>query len=216
MKKLLIIILIAGSINGWAQDALQRELFSADVVLKYRSELGLSKQQVDNVKKIHGDQIGEFNSLKWDLDAELVALNKQLKPAQVDERSSLSQMLVIMELESKLKQMKLSTLIKIKNELTEPQQEKLKALRTDKDIKGLNVITPINENPRVMLKVDGTMGENNPLYILRNRNGDRKIPSIDGINTSDIQSVNVLKGEKAKESYGEEGKNGVVIIEMKQ
>lgn len=52
-----------------------------------------------------------------------------------------------------------------------------------------------------------------PLYIV---NGEKTSKSkIANINPDDIASINVLKGEGAIEEYGDEGKNGVVVITMK-
>ena len=167
MKKLLVLLFLAStSLIAFAQDAFQKELFSADVALKYRSEIGLSSAQVDAIKKTHSDHIAEFNSIKWDLDAELVALNKLLRSAKVDKQATMSQMEKVMTLEDKLKRIRLGMLINIKNELKESQQKKLKELRTTSDMQGMSFITPINENPRVLLKVDGakTQGDQ-PLYI---------------------------------------------------
>lgn len=39
--------------------------------------------------------------------------------------------------------------------------------------------------------------------------------TIDGIDPDDIQQIEVLKDKKAIEKYGEEGKNGVIIITTK-
>jgi Spy/CpxP family protein refolding chaperone len=122
----------------FAQEDFQSELFSADLVLKYRSEIGLSTTQVTNVKKIYDSKISEFNSLKWDLDAALVALNKQLASASVDEKTSMAQMEKVMYLEDQLKRIRLGMLIKIKNEINPSQQEQLKKLRKDSDINGLS------------------------------------------------------------------------------
>ena len=156
MKKLFVFLfLVSGSLVTLAQDAFQEELFSADVALKYRSEAGLSSAQVDAIKKIHADHIAEFNSIKWDLDAELVALNKLLRAPKVDKQATMAQMEKVTALEDELKTIRLGMLIDIKNELKESQQQKLKSLRTDGDMRGIGLITPINEHPRVLLKVDG-------------------------------------------------------------
>jgi hypothetical protein len=217
MKKILaILLLLMGEINVLAQESFQKELFSVDAVLKYRNEIGLSSQQVENVKKIYDDHIRMFNSKKWDLDAELVALNKYLSQSIIDEKSSMAQMEKIMTLEDELKRMKLSMLIKVKNELKEPQQEELKNLRTEKDMEGMSEITPINENPRIVLRGPGIGAGANPLYIIIDKNGERKVSSISDIPSSRIESVNVIKNETATQLYGAEGKNGVIIIKMKK
>ena len=214
MKKILVILLLLkGGINVLAQESFQKELFSVDAVLKYRNEIGLSPQQVGNIKKIYDDHIRMFNSTKWDLDAELVILNKFLSQAIVDEKSSMAQMEKIMTLEDQLKRMKLGMLIKIKNELKESQQEQLKNLRTEKDIEGMSEITPINENPRIVIRATGAGA--NPLYIINDKKGERRVSSISDISSSQIESINVIKDETATQLYGAEGKNGVIIIKMK-
>ena len=219
MKKQLLILLFlaSGSLFTFAQDTFQKELFSADVALKYRSDIGLSSTQVDAIKDIHASHSEEFNSIKWDLDAELVALNKLLKSAKVDKSASMAQMEKVMTLEDQLKRIRLDMLISIKNELTETQQNKLKTLRTDSDMQGISLITPINENPRVLLKVDGTKKEGGqPLYIIKDKKGERRVTKIDNIDPDSIKSINVIKGEAAIKLYGKDGKNGVVEIHLKK
>jgi TonB-dependent SusC/RagA subfamily outer membrane receptor len=216
MKKILVILLLLkGGINVLAQESFQKELFSVDAVLKYRNEIGLSPQQVENIKKIYDNHIRMFNSNKWDLDAELVVLNKYLSQSVVDEESSMAQMEKIMTLEDQLKRMKLGMLIKIKNELKESQQEELKNLRTEKDIEGMSEITPISENPRIVIRGTSIGAAANPLYIIIDKKGERRVSSISDIRSSQIESINVIKDEAATQLYGTEGKNGVIIIKMK-
>ncbi|GAB3267222.1 hypothetical protein GCM10027347_35830 [Larkinella harenae] len=58
-----------------------------------------------------------------------------------------------------------------------------------------------------------------PLYILNGKKMDvssaKKEPLSD-LNPNDIQSIDVLKGEKAISKYGQEGKNGVILITTKK
>lgn len=44
----------------------------------------------------------------------------------------------------------------------------------------------------------------------------KKVSSTDDVKPEDIESISVLKDKAATDTYGEEGKNGVVIIEMKK
>jgi TonB-dependent SusC/RagA subfamily outer membrane receptor len=55
---------------------------------------------------------------------------------------------------------------------------------------------------------------NGPLYIL----GDREIAEreVSLIKPNDIESITVLKDSAATSSYGERGRHGVVLIEMKK
>jgi hypothetical protein len=66
-----------------------------------------------------------------------------------------------------------------------------------------------------MLRVDGGKENGQPLFIIRDSKGERRVSDVSGINPDDIKSLNVLKGESAIKAYGEAGKNGVVILEIK-
>jgi hypothetical protein len=58
-----------------------------------------------------------------------------------------------------------------------------------------------------------TPSENKPLYILEGKEITKK--DLNKIDTNNIKSVNVLKGESAINKYGKKGENGVVEIIMK-
>jgi TonB-dependent SusC/RagA subfamily outer membrane receptor len=51
-----------------------------------------------------------------------------------------------------------------------------------------------------------------PLFIV----DGKEVPSINNLKPEDIKSVSVLKDASATSVYGEKGKNGVIIIEMKK
>ncbi len=219
MKKILaILVLVTSGISSTAQDVFQKELFSADMVLKYRSEIGLSDQKVSKIKKIYSDHITEFNSIKWDLDAELVALNKHLALSDVNERSSLDQMEKVMNLEERLKRIRLRMLIKIKNELSEAQQKQLKNLRTENDMKGSGLTIPIDISPQLIIKGSGALTGDKPLFVIKDKKGERIVSDkvFKDLKTSNIESIHVIKGNQAIKLYGEDGKNGVVVVQIKK
>ena len=53
------------------------------------------------------------------------------------------------------------------------------------------------------------------LYIVYNEKMDSEF-DVSSIDPKDIESISVLKGKSALDLYGEEGKNGVVIINLKK
>ncbi|MDR2815465.1 MAG: TonB-dependent receptor plug domain-containing protein [Proteiniphilum sp.] len=75
------------------------------------------------------------------------------------------------------------------------------------DVKGLVIETKIIQNL-------GFSNENRPLIIL---DGEKMSKDFDLnlIDTHDIESISVLKDKSATEIYGDEGKNGVIIITKK-
>lgn len=224
MKKIMILLFVC--ITGYgttiAQDAFQNELFAAETVLKYRSELELSEAQVKKIKKIYNDNISVFNSTKWDLDAIQVDLNKLISENKVDEKAALSKMDEITKLEQKLKSQRLKMLIKIKNELTEEQQTKLKKLRKTTDLSTFKLTTPISEDPRIVLRGGASKDGKSPLYIIIDKKGEKKIINGEAekglldVSPDNIESVNIIKGKAATTTYGQDGKNGVVVIKLKE
>ncbi|WP_117881659.1 SusC/RagA family TonB-linked outer membrane protein [Aureibaculum luteum] len=66
--------------------------------------------------------------------------------------------------------------------------------------------------PIVRIRGLGTVGNNNPLYVI-----DGVITgSLAGISTNDIESVNVLKDASTTAIYGSQGSNGVVMVTTKK
>jgi len=219
MKKLSVLLLSFICTAMMAQDPLQSELFDVDVVMKYQFEIKLSENQRDDIKKIHKDNMFGFTSVKWDLDAEMTSLNNMLAELKVNESATLKQMKVITDLETELKMTRLKILIKIKNVLSEPQQFKLKELRTNYDFGPVKVITDINDGHKVKVQISGSKSQGtNPLYVIKDKNGDMIITAdeISEINSKEIESVFILKGKSAIEAYGVKGGNGVVVIKKKQ
>lgn len=205
--------------NLVAQDVFKQELFATEVIMKYRADINLTDAQTAQIKKMYAAEIGEFNSLKWDLDAAQNELAKLLASSKVDRAKALGKMDEVSGLEEQLKRVRLGMLVDIKNVLTEEQQLKLKGLRTAADLNTPTYhIAAINESPRMVLKVNGdTGGSGEPLFVVINGAGEQSfVTSTNQIKPDDIASVNVLKGDAATQKFGAKGKNGVVIITLKK
>ena len=72
------------------------------------------------------------------------------------------------------------------------------------------VISDTTIKPAIAVKV---VGQNEPLMILDGKKIDKHI--LDLIDPKYIESIDVLKNESAKALYGEDGKNGVIVIVTK-
>lgn len=100
----------------------------------------------------------------------------------------------------------------------ENAEEILAGLRgTKKLIKKIDTISPASQNhTNIMLKTehgDTTFKTPSPIYYVDGKRVDKN--EIIYLHPSMIKSIDVLKGEKATEKYGEEGENGVVSIYTK-
>lgn len=255
LKNSLFILLFLTASLGNAQDMFQEYLYSADVVMKNREKISLSDAQAEKIKKIHSTNAADFSTLKWDLDAATQKLKKLLAETKPDAVAVSKQMDIVLDIENRLKKKQLSTLVAIKNELTENQQvslsgsknwtiygnstipstfqstspqirvgtEPVPSTSTQGQVKGVTV-TPnssdswvINSDPKskIYLQMDPKVGDK-PVYYLKTKKGMEEFFDFDNINPSDIQSIEVLKGESATLKFGEKAKNGAIIITLKK
>ncbi|MBP5340043.1 MAG: TonB family protein [Prevotella sp.] len=96
----------------------------------------------------------------------------------------------------------------------QPQKKVVKKGRKDGEIK-LNGQTIVLKTDTATVKVEMEKKDHldKPLFIL---NGERvDFQQVEMLNSDDIDHIDVLKSEASTAQYGEEGKNGVVIITTK-
>lgn len=83
-------------------------------------------------------------------------------------------------------------------------------------VTGVNVVQSGVPGGGVKIRVRGTSSihrNNDPLYVV---DGIVRENGLDGINTEDIQSIQVLKDASSTAIYGSRGSNGVVLVQTKQ
>ncbi len=107
----------------------ERDFFPPEMVLRNQIAIGLTPEQVDSLKKL----INETHAKVLDLQTELERITEQFKstlvPSRVDEAAALAQADRMLNLEVQVKRAQLTLLVRVKNLLTEKQQEKLRELR---------------------------------------------------------------------------------------
>ncbi|MEB2786060.1 Spy/CpxP family protein refolding chaperone [Algoriphagus persicinus] len=242
MKLLLFLCLTLLISFANAQDLFQKNLYSADRVMELRKELELTDAQATKIKRIHSENAGKFSTMKWDLDDATAKLKELLDGSRIDEVAVQKQMDKVLALENSLKKQQLSTMVSIKNELSFEQQEILQtprvqtvngvsitgygssSFKTDPFyLKNYRVGKPgvatigTSSSPKVAIRVAGTSNsENSPLYYTSNKDGMKQLKDISAINPEDIESIEVLKDKSAVDLFGDKGKNGVIIIKLKE
>jgi TonB-dependent SusC/RagA subfamily outer membrane receptor len=230
------------------QDLFQKNLYSADRVMEMRKELKLTEDQATKIKKVHSENAGKFSAMKWDLDDASLKLKELLDQSKVDEIAVQKQMDKVLALENSLKKQQLSTMVTIKNELTEEQQEILAGQRVftlnGVDISGYGKTQGSSEgtlmgypstryrvgqplvgtalsgttssNSKIVVQSTYTSQEDGPLYMLDTKDGMKELKDLKKLNPNDIESINVIKDAAAINTYGEKGKNGVIVIKLKE
>jgi hypothetical protein len=224
MKKICIILFLLFAGVAQAQDLFQESLYSAELVMKNREKISLTDEKADKIKKIHSQNAGDFNTLKWDLDAAQEKLKKMLNDPRPNQQAVQKQMDLVLSLENSLKKKQLATLVAIKNELSETQQAELKALKgkviervigSAYNLSGTTTYTNI-PGKQVEITLAGTANQPKPVIYLSGKDGNlTKILSMENLNPDQIASIQVLKDKMAIARVGEEGKNGIVIITLK-
>lgn len=111
------------------EDPLARLLFDPQLVLKFASELSLQAAQRTSI--INSIQAAQRDMLERQLEIaerhqELI---KSVESLRVDEVAALAKADRVMELEREIKRSQLQLLIRIKNALTQQQQDRLRELR---------------------------------------------------------------------------------------
>jgi Spy/CpxP family protein refolding chaperone len=246
IKKSLFLFLFLSASLAQGQDMFQEYLYSADLVMKNRDKIALTDAQADKIKKIHSTNAADFSTLKWDLDSETEKLKKLLAQTKPDPAAVTKQMDLVLNLENQLKKKQLATLVAIKNELTESQQDELKKpkvlgrvtsweyapngtatslpqsvpqYRIGKEsplaaANGNGVVSGTDKSKLYIQSPDSS--ESSPAYYIKENTHYLKIPSVADIDPNDIEAIEVWKGERAIEKFGQNGKNGAIIITLKE
>lgn len=104
-------------------------VFPPELVMRYQSELSLTSAQQEAITHLMAETQARLVELQWKYEASTQALTKLLEKDTVEEAAALAQWDQLSGVEQQIKKMHLSLLIRIKNQLTPSQQEKLRALR---------------------------------------------------------------------------------------
>ena len=106
-----------------------RELFPPELVMRHQRDIELTAEQRTAITEAIKKTQGQVLEIQWQLEDEQQQLTNLLKAAHVDEQAALAQVERVMSAEQQLKKQHLTLLIRIKNQLTTAQQEKLAELR---------------------------------------------------------------------------------------
>jgi Spy/CpxP family protein refolding chaperone len=140
MKTLAIFVLLLGlavplrargdemSGSPMGPPAFLQELFLPGLVMEHQRDIGLSAEQRDAITKEMTATHQKVLELRWGLEEKSEALRKLLAENKIDEKAALARAAEVMDIERQMKQAHLTLLIRLKNQLTPEQQQKLSAL----------------------------------------------------------------------------------------
>lgn len=70
-------------------------------------------------------------------------------------------------------------------------------------------------SPGVSVYVAGSDQNEQPVYYIDTKDGMKQVKSFEDINPKEIESMEVLKGDKAIEKFGKKAENGAIVIKLK-
>src|ERR1051325_5088976 len=109
-------------------DMLDNSVFPPDVIMEHQRELGLTDQQKAFMRGEINKTSTVFNDLQWQLQDAMEALRDTMKADQVNEQLALAQLDKVLDAEREIKKLHMALAIRIKNNLTADQVQKLQEL----------------------------------------------------------------------------------------
>lgn len=110
-------------------DAIRQLLYPPELIMKYRSELNLDKQQEETIREQLRETQSAVFDLRWQMKDESERLAEMLQARPIDEAGVLSQADKVMGLEQQVKLTHLAMLVRFKNMMNDSQLAKLKEYR---------------------------------------------------------------------------------------
>jgi Spy/CpxP family protein refolding chaperone len=136
MRRHLVLLCFAfACAMSWGQspqasdDPIAEQLFSPELVMQYHQEINLTADQSKSLRDEIQKAQAKFLDMQWDMQSEKEKLVLLLKARPVDEGAVLAQLDKVLDREREIKRTQISLLIRIKNQLTIAQQNRLMELR---------------------------------------------------------------------------------------
>jgi Spy/CpxP family protein refolding chaperone len=110
-------------------DPLGDVMFPPEMIMGHARELGVTDEQKIFMRSEIQKTTTRFLELQWQLQDAMEALHQTMTGNAVDEQQALSQLEKVLDTERQIKRLHFSLGIRLKNQLTAEQQDKLRGMR---------------------------------------------------------------------------------------
>ncbi|MEO7971405.1 MAG: hypothetical protein ABI698_08905 [bacterium] len=110
-------------------DPLGDVMFPPELIMGHARELGITDEQKTFMRGEIQKTTTRFLELQWQLQDAMEALHQTMKGNAVDEQQALSQLEKVLDTERQIKRLHFGMGIRLKNQLTADQQDKLRGMR---------------------------------------------------------------------------------------
>jgi Spy/CpxP family protein refolding chaperone len=112
-------------------DPFAGSFFPPELIMAHQQAIGLTDAQRANVRTLMLDAQKSFVPVQFRVAAEVETLQRLVNTSQVDETAVLQQVDRVLNLEREIKRQQVSLMVRLKNLLSEQQQDALTKLRRD-------------------------------------------------------------------------------------
>ena len=116
-------------VGGLRPPAFLEHVFRPEQIMRHQQAIGLTGEQREAITRAIHETQQRLLDLQWQLDARSEEATKLFAADRIEVDPALARAAAVMEIEGQIKQEHLRLLIRLKNELTPAQQEKLRELR---------------------------------------------------------------------------------------
>ncbi len=109
-------------------DPLRESMFPPDFILEHAQEINLTADQKTAIRNEVKTTQPKFTDLQFQLQDETQAFSTLLKQPKVDEKQALAELDKVLDLERQIKRLHVGMAIRVRNQLTPEQLDKLKQL----------------------------------------------------------------------------------------
>ena len=109
-----------------------KALFPPEMVMRHAQDIGLSDEQREQITAVIQQVQSDIVPLEWEVRERTEVLTDLLEKPRVDEAAALAQVDRVTEIENQMKKTHLTLLIRVKNLLSEDQQQQLLTLREER------------------------------------------------------------------------------------
>jgi Spy/CpxP family protein refolding chaperone len=112
-----------------ATELIERNCFEPELIMRNQNAIGLTDEQQKSIRDAVVKMMPRFTELRWQQSAETEAMVTLFNQERPDEKQALAQLEKLLSIENEIKRLRAGLLVKIKNELTQEQQVKLRAFK---------------------------------------------------------------------------------------
>ena len=131
-RTIMLIAMLILSLAFFAQNTLKEQLFPPEMVMKHKQVLNLTAEQEEFIKQQYNQAQTKYNNLKWELADARKVLRDDLAQSEINVAETKPKLEKLLGLERSIKLLQFDLFVKIKNQLTAEQQQKLEEIRRAK------------------------------------------------------------------------------------